>query len=1059
MAINQTDYIKTIPAAKHTLERGSKLANASYEFVTVSELVGTSASIADINRAGTSHYDLYVDADFVGTENGTILSPFSTVQAAVDASSVNDHILIEGIHIITQEVSLPHGLILEGTGEDSIIKYASFDSANGHVLHYQGVSDTEVFHFSKLTIANGKYGVKIVHAANFDIHNCILLNNGWNGTGLDTRAAEVGGVLGYDSSAIDLQAFSAGSNISDGGGMRVNKCPNVHVEQNILEGNFRGIRISESGIEGGVHITLNEVSGNLESGIYLARGSNSGCENAIVLNNFSTYNANNGMLAVGGINNKFVGNEVIGNWNGGLTLIGVANTTLREGDLDDNNRSLLNGIGNVADASASIHVAGASDYTGTAFVIDPDYKYIFEALNTSVHHTGVIGAATRVGIYFAPSIGTLAESRSNIIKLDNLGFIGQENAVDMSDCNISNLKVLIGDNSYMTLSGSALVEPLSGHWAEMPFANHVTNVNSVDVVIDTLHETIALHDGVGGPVINVYGRNQLQSVIHHNEVHIIQKDSKKIQLRGIRLGEVFINEEQAGVNIPTMNDTLNAAFTLDLTNFQDHITSGPDDVVFFYVEVEQGSHNYPLFKLASEANAVDLAEGGAGTSTARTFVGDASGITWYSPDTGYVEGAATHPYNGVWGTYTDVTWNIHDTGVGSNIAPTFTSIAAVLVKEQPFNFQYKPPNDSSSYNIGTLPAGYTDNGHSIVGVAETTAIDITHVINVTKANYYGADTGTITFHIYNIPQNDPAAATQIASSTTPWNKAIEMDGVNNYTIQKSNNDNNSPLRRNLTPTSTVVAGKTVLSGQPWAVSTVFKATNILEHELWSLDDGTQSFRLADIDGKLHFHYGTPTDHIHFESTTQIVPTNAWNAVYVDYNGGTTGTTLGDVSDYYSRFRIKTVDLNTGVVTDVPGSWTNANNGYTGTLTGSTFVGTQYLDTNDFQGDIASHIQTTLNCDTVLPIDAEILEFVTDPMNWLTTYKVGLAYREPDATATTANFQIDGTPEANSTKVWLMGDGLADVFPRIHNEVKEGLISSRLLLVNMTAEEIINVIIT
>ena len=40
--------------------------------------------------------------------------------------------------------------------------------------------------------------------------------------------------------------------------------------------------------------------------------------------------------------------------------------------------------------------------------------------------------------------------------------------------------------------------------SELPFSNHVMEVPEVDIVVDTLKQTIALHEGVGGNVINVY---------------------------------------------------------------------------------------------------------------------------------------------------------------------------------------------------------------------------------------------------------------------------------------------------------------------------------------------------------------------------------------------------------------------------------------------------------------------------------------------------------------------------------------------------------------------------
>ena len=81
-------------------------------------------------------------------------------------------------------------------------------------------------------------------------------------------------------------------------------------------------------------------------------------------------------------------------------------------------------------------------------------------------------------------------------------------------------------------------------------------------------------------VINTYDINELQSLDKGTHIDIIQKSSNKIQLRGLTLGHVTVNGQQAGTNIQTMNDTVNAAFNMSLTQFQDFIKSD----VFDYTE-------------------------------------------------------------------------------------------------------------------------------------------------------------------------------------------------------------------------------------------------------------------------------------------------------------------------------------------------------------------------------------------------------------------------------------------------------------------------------------------
>ena len=99
--------------------------------------------------------------------------------------------------------------------------------------------------------------------------------------------------------------------------------------------------------------------------MYLAVGSLGGCQNITAINNYSGYNANNGMLVIGGLNNKLSQNEINGNWNAGVCNWGSGNLTLRDCGLYDNNRSGFNGIGNVGDAKASIQINDAYSFLAT----------------------------------------------------------------------------------------------------------------------------------------------------------------------------------------------------------------------------------------------------------------------------------------------------------------------------------------------------------------------------------------------------------------------------------------------------------------------------------------------------------------------------------------------------------------------------------------------------------------------------------------------------------------------------------------------------------------------
>ena len=208
-------------------------------------------------------------------------------------------------------------------------------------------------------------------------------------------------------------------------------------------------------------------------------------------------------------------------------------------------------------------------------------------------------------------------------------------------------------------------------------------VPEVDIVVDTLKKTIALHEGVGGNVINVYNVNELQSVLKSNSVDIIQKGSDKIQLRDLTLGNVYINGALAGSNLNTMNDSINSALDMTLIEYKEFIESevGIDASVdipsglsaaFYYVESPDGVFHYPLFKAEADANLVDTTEGGSGSSHTHTYTDDLTNTTWYMPATNATMSGSSAPLNGLWSNHESVVWNIQTTDVDSNYLPTFS---------------------------------------------------------------------------------------------------------------------------------------------------------------------------------------------------------------------------------------------------------------------------------------------------------------------------------------------------------------------------------------------------
>jgi len=498
----------------------------SYDHIPVKAV-----TLNEIETSTLKVYDVYVKANYLGeTSNGTALYPYSSIQASIDNAADGDSIYLDGIFNITSEVSIPSTKSLSFYGNDkTCIQYSTFNPANGDVISFDG-DGTKILKFTNIKFKNaGGYGLYLKKTFKTVIENCGFENNGWNGQGLHTVLDSTSsGVLGYDSTSSELQAFYAGPNASNGGAMRVQEATQVEVVGNNVKNNLRGIRLQDCGINGYGFITRNVSSQNIESGIYLAAGSLYGCQNIVVTINSSAYNANNGLLCVGGINNKFSQNEVTGNWNAGCYNWASTNFTLRDCGLYDNNRSEFNGIGNTGDAKGSIAIGDAYSSLGTTISMNPNARFIAEILDTQVHYTGLGSNISRIGIFLTPELSALPSSSKNLIKIDDVGFIGQDHCFDFSEVDLTNIDLLLGDNSYQNVGDTIINPALDGDYYELPYSNHITNLTKADF---TLNSTggISIKEGVGGAVLNPYQVNEIQAIAHGAEVKIVLKGSNKIQ--------------------------------------------------------------------------------------------------------------------------------------------------------------------------------------------------------------------------------------------------------------------------------------------------------------------------------------------------------------------------------------------------------------------------------------------------------------------------------------------------------------------------------------------------
>ena len=219
------------------------------------------------------------------------------------------------------------------------------------------------------------------------------------------------------------------------------------------------------------------------------------------------------------------------------------------------------------------------------------------------------------------------------------------------------------------------------------------------------------------------------------------------------------------------------------------------------------------------------------------------------------------------------------------------------------------------------------------------------------------------------------------------------------------------------------------SGEPWAFGGVVRVNSTPSEGTffgrsigWNSGNSNGGIHLGvTADDKLIFQYGNAYNRLQFTGSDTL-STGTDYGFYVDYDGGTTGVSSGSTAQYFSRFRIKQVNLTTGAVSDVPGSWTAPNYGISSNNNGGQlFVGAKRAEQFDFHGRVYTFTATTL-MDNETPDDTEISTFIRNPVQWVTDYKIGEPYRDYDTTTTHNNFQLNDSESSKSTAVFLMYSG-------------------------------------
>ena len=185
--------------------------------------------------------------------------------------------------------------------------------------------------------------------------------------------------------------------------------------------------------------------------------------------------------------------------------------------------------------------------------------------------------------------------------------------------------------------------------------------------------------------------------------------------------------------------------------------------------------------------------------------------------------------------------------------------------------------------------------------------------------------------------------------------------------------------------------------------------------------------------ELRFWFGNDQNYYKWTSKFTL-DSNRWYGFYADYDGCSRSYGNSEELKNFNRFRVWQVDLSTSTATQLTtyndndtstGTWSMSNSAGN-PVAGQFYVGSRYEDNDEFQGEIAAVVVTTLKAQgEELPGASEIGMMVSNPLQWLTDYKVGQNYRIPAETSNRTNFSLGVGNSAASTKVWLMGGGTND----------------------------------
>ncbi|MCJ8334770.1 MAG: hypothetical protein MJH10_11060 [Epibacterium sp.] len=344
---------------------------------------------------------------------------------------------------------------------------------------------------------------------------------------------------------------------------------------------------------------------------------------------------------------------------------------------------------------------------------------------------------------------------------------------------------------------------------------------------------------------------------------------------------------------------------------------------------------------------------------------------------------------------------LRHTGDPAGTPPVITSATAITVSDGDVVNYTLEADAGVGYEWSNIPAGLSvQNGNLRKLIGTITGGAGVYTPTMTATNYYGQDTETLTITV---------------TSSFANTKSINF---NNQDYLGANAALLDPILGR--------AGNGSGASDAWSIAMYFKGgtSNNASQTIFYFGDndvtnqGHIYMRYIGSSDSLRFQYGSANNHVRWTGPANLLPQGTWKHIMVVYDGGTTGSASGSVSNYYNRFRIF-VD---GVDVTNSGTWSNSNFGYSGGIDADNLRVGRYASGN--------YMRNNCRVDELAIWEGDERANIDDIYNSGVPFDLSGLSSPPD-------------------HWWRMGDG--DSYPTIQDNVG----TAHFVMYNMTAADIVN----